>query len=285
MGTGGLPLFKLLSPQTEFISLTPLFKIRNITRVATRRDFLKALIAGGAGISATPFLGFGEASKFHFTQLIYRGEWDPRPRAFKRLMATLESRTSVETSFERKTLKIESPNLFYYPFLYLSGKESFEPFNDEEKRRLRRFLKLGGTLLVDDVSGEENSAFDSQIRKEFLNILPESPFSQIFPDHVMFKSFYLLSLVSGRKIVKPYLEGITFTDEDRTPVIYSRNDLGGAWSEDEFGKWQFECIPGGETQREFAFRLGLNIIMYALTGNYKKDQIHTPFIKRRQRNL
>src|SRR3990170_2632337 len=191
MGTGGLPLFKLLSPQTEFISLTPLFKIRNITRVATRRDFLKALIAGGVGISATPFLGFGEASKFHFTQLIYRGEWDPRPRAFKRLMATLESRTSVETSFERKTLKIESPNL----------------------------------------------------------------------------------------------EGITFTDEDRTPVIYSRNDLGGAWTEDEFGKWQFECIPGGETQREFAFRLGLNIIMYSLTGNYKKDQIHTPFIKRRQRNL
>jgi len=119
--------------------------------VATRRDFLKALIAGGVGISSIPFLGLGEASKFHFTQLIYRGEWDPRPRAFKRLMATLESRTSVETSFERKALKIESPNLFYYPFLYLSGKESFEPFNDEEKRRLRRFLKLGGTLLVDDV--------------------------------------------------------------------------------------------------------------------------------------
>ncbi|MCI0454303.1 MAG: DUF4159 domain-containing protein [Candidatus Dadabacteria bacterium] len=251
----------------------------------TRRDLLKALAATGVGISSIPLLGFGEASRFHFAQLIYGGEWDPRPRAYKRLMAALDSRTSVETSFERKALRIESKDLFYYPFLYITGKEGFEPFKEEERRRVRRFLKQGGTVLVDDVSGEEISPFDSQIREELLTILPESPLSQITNEHVMFKSFYLLSSVSGRKLVKPYLEGITFTDEDRTPVIYSRNDLGGAWSEDEFGKWQFECIPGGEAQREFAFRLGVNIIMYVLTGNYKKDQIHTPFIKRRQISL
>jgi hypothetical protein len=242
-------------------------------------------VAGGVGVISLPFFGFGEASKFHFAQIIYRGEWDPRPRAFRRLMASLDSRTSVETSFERRTVKLEDLDLFYYPFFYLAGKEGFEPFTEEEQRRLRRFLKLGGTLLIDDVSGEENSPFHSQVREEFKNILPEFPFTQIAQEHVIFKSFYLLSLASGRKIVKPYLEGITFTDEDRTPVIYSRNDLGGAWSEDEFGKWQYECIPGGETQRELAFRLGVNIIMYALTGNYKKDQIHTPFIKRRQRSL
>jgi uncharacterized protein DUF4159 len=253
--------------------------------MTTRRDFLKMFAAGGIGIISFPLFGFGEASKFRFAQIIYRGEWDPRPRAFRRLMASLDSRTSVETSSEKKTLKITDPDLFYYPFLYLAGKEGFEPFSEEEGRRLRRFLKLGGTLLIDDVSGEESSAFDSQIREEFKRILPEVPFSQLSSEHVIFKSFYLLFSASGRKIVKPYLEGITFTDEDRTPVIYSRNDLGGAWSEDEFGKWQYECIPGGESQRELAFRLGINIILYALTGDYKKDQIHTPFIKRRQRNL
>lgn len=253
--------------------------------IATRRDFFKTLIKGGLGMASLSLFGFGEASKFHFAQLIYRGQWDPRPRAYRRLMASLDSRTSVETSFERKTLSIGAPDFFYYPFLYVAGKERFEPFTEEEVRRLRKFLKLGGTLLVDDVSGEENSPFDSQIREEFKKVLPESPFSRISSDHVVFKSFYLLLSASGRKIVKPYLEGITFADEERTPVIYSRNDLGGAWSEDEFGRWQYECIPGGEAQRELAFRLGINIILYALTGNYKEDQIHTPFIKRRQRNL
>jgi len=254
-------------------------------KMPTRRDFFKTLVKGGVGIISLPFFGFGEASKFHFAQIIYRGKWDPHPRAFRRLLASLDSRTSVETSSDRKTLRIGSPDFFYYPFLYLAGKEGFESFTEDEGRKLRRFLKLGGTLLVDDVSDDEDSPFDSQIRDEFKKILPESSFSRIPSDHVIFKSFYLLFSASGRKIVKPYLEGITFTDEDRTPVIYSRNDLGGAWSEDEFGKWQYECIPGGEAQRELAFRLGINIVLYALTGNYKEDQIHTPFIKRRQRNL
>ncbi|HEX3034734.1 MAG TPA: DUF4159 domain-containing protein [Thermodesulfobacteriota bacterium] len=251
----------------------------------TRRDFLKFAIAGGIGITSLPFFGFGEASRFHFSQLIYRGEWDPRPRAYKRLMASLDLRTSVETAFYRTTLRAEDANLFYYPFLYMAGKGGFEPFTEEEHKRLRRFLKLGGTLLIDDVSGEENSPFDSQVREELTKILPESSLDRIPYEHAVFKSFYLLYSASGRRIVKPYLEGITFYDEDRTPVIYSRNDLGGAWSEDEFGKWEYECVPGGESQRELSFRLGVNLIMYALTGNYKKDQIHTPFIKRRQRTL
>lgn len=237
---------------------------------------------GGIGMVSLPLLGLYDASRFYFAQIVYRGKWDPRPRAYNRLMNWLDLRSSVKVSFERKTLEIKDPELFYYPFLYMAGEDRFEPFTEEEANRLRKFLNLGGTLLIDDVSGEENSPFDSQIREEFKSILPEFPIGPISYEHVIFKSFYLLHSASGRKIVKPYLEGINLSDEDRVPVIYSRNDLGGAWSEDEFGKWQFECIPGGEPQRELAFRLGINIIIYALTGNYKKDQIHAPFIRRRE---
>ena len=248
----------------------------------TRREFVKIVATGGIGTLSLPLLGLNQASNFHFAQLKYYGAWDPRPRAFNRLMTWLDLRSSVTTSSERKILEIGNPDLFHYPFLYMAGEEGFEPFGEEERKRLRRFIKFGGTLLVDDVSGEENSPFDSQIKEEFKNILPEFSFTRVPSDHVIFKSFYLLHSASGRKVVRPYLEGITFFDEDRTSLIYSRNDLGGAWSEDEFGKWQYECIPGGEAQRELAFRLGINIIIYALTGNYKKDQIHSPFIKRRQ---
>ena len=208
-----------------------------------------------------------------------------RPRAYRRLISSLELRTSVNVSYKRKTIRLDDPDLFNYPFLYLAGDSNFEPFTPEEIRKLRKFLKLGGTLIIDDVSGSQDSDFDSQIRQELVNIIPEVPIKPISQDHVVYKSFYLLNSASGRKIVKPYLEGITFNDEDRTAVFYSRNDLGGAWSEDEFGKWEFEAVPGGEAQRERAIRLGLNIIMYALTGNYKKDQVHTPFIKRRQLNF
>ena len=40
-------------------------------------------------------------------------------------------------------------------------------------------------------------------------------------------------------------------------------------------------VPGGERQREMAFRFGINLVMYALTGNYKEDQVHVPALLER----
>jgi hypothetical protein len=40
-------------------------------------------------------------------------------------------------------------------------------------------------------------------------------------------------------------------------------------------------IPGGARQRTVAYRFGVNLVMYALTGNYKGDQVHVPAILQR----
>ncbi len=40
-------------------------------------------------------------------------------------------------------------------------------------------------------------------------------------------------------------------------------------------------VPGGDRQRELAYRFGVNLVMYALTGNYKSDQVHVPAILER----
>jgi hypothetical protein len=89
-----------------------------------------------------------------------------------------------------------------------------------------------------------------------------------------------LEAVGGRLRVNPYLEGITL--DTWTPVIYCQNDLSGAWSRDRFGRWTHECTPGGEAQRLSAFKAGINIIVYSLTSDYKKDVIHHPFIQKRK---
>ena len=52
---------------------------------------------------------------------------------------------------------------------------------------------------------------------------------------------------------------------------------------DNYGTWEHECYPGGERQRELAFRLGVNLVMYALCLDYKTDQVHVPFIMKRRR--
>jgi len=64
-------------------------------------------------------------------------------------------------------------------------------------------------------------------------------------------------------------------------VIIGANDWAGAWAIDEQGRPLFPAVPGGERQREMAFRFGVNLVMYALTGNYKTDQVHVPYILER----
>ena len=59
------------------------------------------------------------------------------------------------------------------------------------------------------------------------------------------------------------------------------NDWAAAWAEDEDGKPLYAVIPGGARQRTLAFRFGVNLVMYALTGNYKGDQVHVPAILER----
>ncbi|MBI3178976.1 MAG: DUF4159 domain-containing protein, partial [Deltaproteobacteria bacterium] len=69
----------------------------------------------------------------------------------------------------------------------------------------------------------------------------------------------------------------------RLAVIVSLNDLAGAMSRDEFGEWEYDVGPGGEVTREMTFRLGINVVMYALCLDYKEDQVHVQYILRRRR--
>ena len=50
---------------------------------------------------------------------------------------------------------------------------------------------------------------------------------------------------------------------------------------DEGGRNPYAVIPGGARQRTVAYRFGVNLVMYALTGNYKGDQVHVPAILQR----
>ena len=59
-------------------------------------------------------------------------------------------------------------------------------------------------------------------------------------------------------------------------ILITSNDLASAWAIDDVGRHIYPVVPGGERQREYAFRVGINIIMYVLTGNYKADLVHMP---------
>lgn len=247
-----------------------------------RRKFLSLGLKAAAGLALLrPGLSRAKTNpQFFFAQIQYRGgEWDPNSQFAKPMAEELELRTSIKAFPERRVTTIADPDIFYYPFLYLAGKYDFDPFTAEEQQILRRLLAYGGFLLAEDVMGARGFGFDRVFRREIQKIFPNHPLRRLPPDHSVYQSFYLLDTIGGRQRVNPYLEGIVI--DNWTPVIYCQNDLAGAWAKDKFGKWINECVPGGELQRHAAFKAGINIIVYSLTGDYKKDIVHHPFIQRR----
>ena len=165
--------------------------------------------------------------------------------------------------------------------LYLAGDGALPPFPEQERAALRRHLQYGGFLLVDAADGSDGSGFDASVRRELARVLPGSPL-QRGPARARAAQELLPARPPGgpRCSVKPWLEAQAL--DGRLAVVYSQNDLGGAWARAELGDWEYPCTPGGEAQRETAFRLGVNVAMYALCTDYKDDAVHLPFILRRR---
>lgn len=250
----------------------------------TRRQ----LLAGGAAAAAVALAGrraaaLGESSLFRFGQVRLGEGWNPRPSALERLGREVEKRTSIAMQLEPRTVRLGDAGLHETPFLYLAGDREFAIPPPAEVDRLRRFLTFGGFLLIDSAEGSPDGAFDGSVR-QLVGALyppPQPGLSILGKDHVVFKSFYLVEHPVGRVAVAPALEGVM--SGDRLVLAYVRNDLGGAYARDDFGNWLYPCAPGGERQREHAFRLGVNLVMYALCLDYKEDQVHVDAIMRRRR--
>ncbi|TVM03890.1 MAG: hypothetical protein CV087_02970 [Candidatus Brocadia sp. WS118] len=264
-----------------FYSFSISVPLRSIIRRNLRFFICVLCVICGFNFLSHTIFAMGEASKITFAQLEYSGgNWNPRPNAGKRLMWELIKRTSVEARIDTVILRSDDVTIFEYPFLYMSGDQEFPPLTEKEIANLKLYLEFGGTLLIDDCIGKNDFGFDASVRREIKRLFPNKSLEKLPANHTLFKSFYLLNQAYGRIMEKSYLEGITI--ENRTAIVYSQNDLGGAWAKDPLGTWEYQVTPGGETQRSMAFRLGINIIMYALTGDYKQDQVHLPFILKRQ---
>jgi len=245
-----------------------------------RRDFLTGLLAA-TSLALLPggARAFGETSRLVFAHGRHGGNWAPRRNALRRLAFEIGNRTSIAAAPEEKVLELHAPELFLHPFLYLAGEGPIPALGQSELDNLRRYVTYGGFVLCD--GADADGAFVRSCEELFAKILPGQQAGRIPPDHVLYKSFYLVDHPAGRTLQRPWQSG--FVVDGRLAVVINANDLGGAWARDELGSWEYEVRPGGEAQREQAFRLGVNTVMYAMCTDYKEDQVHIPFIMKRRR--
>jgi hypothetical protein len=163
----------------------------------------------------------------------------------------------------------------------VGGDQAFDRFSDAAIAKLRQYMSFGGMIWVDSSENRSGGGFEESIRRLTSRLFPKKKLQAVGTKHTLFKSFYLLQGMVGRVATEP--EVLALELEGRLALVYGKSDLAGAWARDNFGRWEFDVHPGGDRQRELAFRWGVNLIMYALCLDYKSDQVHIPFILKRRR--
>ncbi len=186
--------------------------------------------------------------------------------------------------------------LIYWPILPNQVKPSQLALD-----RIDTYMKNGGTVLFDTRDELSASPFPGDATQSpgmtgLRTILSSLDIPELEPvprDHVLTKTFFLLQEFPGRYTGgKLWVEALPAENDDQparparagdgvSSILITSNDFAGAWAMRPDGQPMLPMVPGEPRQREMAFRAGVNIVMYALTGNYKTDQVHVPALLER----
>jgi hypothetical protein len=205
------------------------------------------------------------------------------------LTRVLAARTSSEmeqpATIDLTAATLDGDSLAPYPLLYWRVTSDQPLPSAKASAALSQYMRGGGVILFDapdQVGAVGGDQGNGARMAEIVARLDMPPLTDMAADHVLTRSFYLLEGLPGR-----YIDGRVFVERGNSAndavstVILGGNDWAAAWARDANGLPLYPVMPGGEPQREMAYRAGVNIVMYALTGNYKADQVHIPAIMQR----
>ena len=182
------------------------------------------------------------------------GDWysgDPLPT----LIAFARQHSLLDLAPEPITVELTSDRLFTVPILYLNGHGNVV-FTDAEAGRLRRYLEGGGFLIVNDDYG-----LDQAVRRELAKVFPEQPLQPLPASHPVYRAHY--AFPDGLPKIHEHdgepAVGYGLFHEGRLVVFYAHeSDLADGWE-------PAGIHPDPPEAREAALRMGVNLLVYAMT--------------------
>ena len=212
----------------------------------------------------------------------------------------LAQRTALEPG-DPMGLDPAKDELSFFPLIYWPVSPKAPKPSQAALEKIDTYMKRGGTVLFDtrdaiDAPPGPDGGMQTPgmvALRSILSSLDIPELEPVPPDHVLTKTFYLLRNFPGRftdgKLWVEALPPESSEAVDRparagdgvSSILITSNDFAGAWAMRQDGQAMLPLVPGEPRQREFAFRAGVNIVMYTLTGNYKADQVHVPALLER----
>jgi len=183
------------------------------------------------------------------------GDWYGDPSSIPNLLNFINENTSIAVNLEEVKIKLTDSDLYYYPFLYLTGHGNIR-FSEDEVGILREYLKKGGFLHADD-----NYGMDKSFRREMKRVFPEKEWVELSYNHEIFHTFY--EFPNGLPKIHEHdgkpAQGLGLFEGERLIVFYTyETDLGDGWEDIEVHK-------DPQYLHEAALKMGVNIIWFALT--------------------
>lgn len=198
---------------------------------------------------------------------------------------------------DRTSLKLASPqgvdptkdNLAFYPIIYWPITADLQQ-NPQRNDVLNDYIAHGGLLVLDTQGHDSSSSIEplhadqfageasgtSQALKNATEGLKIPALSRLSDKDLLSRTFYILHDFPGRYNAMPVwiAQSNPLVNDGVSSVIVGENDWAHAWAVNQDGSPTYPIFPNTEEQRNLSYRFGLNLVMYALTGSYKADQVH-----------
>ncbi|MFC1504466.1 DUF4159 domain-containing protein [Spirochaetota bacterium] len=197
-----------------------------------------------------------EVFDFEFAVMKYSGggDWYEGLVGAKELMHYINRNTDIYCRVEPVTVEAGSSDIYYYPFLYMTGHGDVK-FTDDERENIRNYLTSGGFLYANDDYG-----MDKSFRREVKLMFPKTELVEVPVTHGIFHSYYDfpggLPKIHKHDGGEPKAFGIFYNK--RLILFYSFNtDIGDGWA-------PYQVHKDPEDVRIEALKMGLNIIVHSM---------------------
>lgn len=181
------------------------------------------------------------------------GDWYNDPSIIPALLKYFNKVTNIKTAKKQYIVSLDEKELFDFPIIYLTGHGNIS-FSDIEIENLRTYLKNGGFLYADDDLG-----MDKAFRREIKKVFPKLEFIELSSSYKIYSCFFQLKgLPKIHEHEKGRPIGLGLFLNGRLCIYYTYNtNISDGWGD-------YELHHDSDKMRELAFKMGVNILIWAL---------------------